>query len=248
MRSWSAGLFGAACLGLAACSQGQEKAVEGSPGPAAATAPGDRFYDRQAFTIRYRLDGAQTGTRAEYVRDWGRLRATEDDTVMQIMGMAQPVRQRQVIEGPMIYTVDLTTNAVTAMENPIYSALITEMRGQDPVAFGKAMMRRMGGTETDETGRFAGHDCTYWTLLGGRTCVSDWGGVLHTETGVAGFQIVQTATEVRLGDGGPDSAFVVDKAAARRVEAPEMDMQDVEQAARAGEEALENLRRMAPSN
>jgi hypothetical protein len=156
------------------------------------------------------------------------------------------VRQRQVFEGPTTYSVDLATDAVTVMENPIYAEIVAEMRGQSPVAYGKALMRRMGGVETGETGRFAGHDCDYWSIMGTRTCVADWGGTLHVEAGAGGFRIVQTATEVRMGDGGPDSAFQVDKAAAARVEMPDMTMEDVEAATKAGEEAMRQLQRMAP--
>jgi hypothetical protein len=209
-------------------------------------APSDRFYDRQAFTIRYKLEGTQTGTRAEYVRDWGKLRVLEEDSVLRVMGTEQAVRNRQLIEGSQIYTVRLPDNTVTVMENPLYQELTAEMQGQDPVEFGRAMMRRMGGTETGETGRFAGHDCTYWTILGGRTCITPWGGTLYVENQVGGIRIVQEATEVRLGDGGPDSLFQVDKASAQRIEGPNMSMQDVEAAAKAGEEAMRQLQQMAP--
>jgi hypothetical protein len=87
------------------------------------------------------------------------------------------------------------------------------MRGRTGVEFGKEIMTRAGGRPTGEKGSFAGQACDYWEIasLGSRSCVTPWGATLHVKTTFAGVATEQTATAVRLGDGGPDEAFAYDK-------------------------------------
>jgi hypothetical protein len=225
-------------LFASACSQG---APPSDTNAAAALAAGERFFDRETFTIRYEFTGAQTGSQTEHVRDWGVNRATVQDTAMQVMGQSIPQKGRTVIEGPLLFKIDETSGAVTQMDNPLYDALVDAMKGKSGVEFGKELMVRMGGTEVGETAEFAGHTCSYWEIMGGRTCVTEWGGVLHVKTEIAGIAFEQTAVEVKLGDGGPDAAFAVDKSKAVTVDMPDMTMDDVEAIGEQGAEMMKKL-------
>lgn len=178
----------------------------------------ERFYGKQAFTIVSTQTGMQSGDIVEHVRDWGRRSSRITNTTMTMSGFTQTTRQRVIQNGAEFITVDETTGTVTSMKNPIYDSVVAAMKGKSGMAFGKEIMTRMGGRETGEKGSFAGQDCDYWELPGAgtKTCVTAWGGTLHVLTNMAGMSIERTATEVRLGDGGPDEAFAYD---ASKVEA-----------------------------
>jgi hypothetical protein len=186
---------------------------------------GERFYGRERFTIVYAHSGRQTGTSTEHVRDWGRRRAEIADTTLSVSGVTQRTNTRAVYEGPKVTTIDLGTQAVTTMTNPFYDRIVAAMRGRDGVEVGREMMTQMGGRPTGERGNFAGQDCEYWEVaqLGSRSCVAPWGATLHIRSSMAGIVIEKTATQVLMGDGGPDAAFQYD--ASRATQAP--NLQDV---------------------
>jgi len=178
----------------------------------------ERFYGKEAFTIVSKQTGVETGDITEHVRDWGRRRAEIKNTSISVSGFTRSANQRVVQNGAEIVTIDNVTGTVTSMTNPIYDDIVARMRGKSGVEFGGEMMAAMGGRETGEKGSFAGQECDYWELasVGTKTCVTPWGGTLHTLTNMAGMSIEKTAVEVRLGDGGPDEAFAYD---ASKVEA-----------------------------
>lgn len=172
----------------------------------------ERFYGKKAFTIVSKQTGMQSGDIVEHVRDWGRRSARITNTSMTMGGFTQTTRQRVIQNGAEIITVDDAAGTVTSMKNPIYDSVVAAMKGKSGIAFGKEIMTRMGARETGEKGSFAGQGCDYWELAsaGTKTCVTEWGGTLHVLTNMAGMSIERTATEARLGDGGPDEAFAYD--------------------------------------
>lgn len=183
---------------------------------------GERFYGQEEFTIVMAHSGSQTGTTTTHVRDWGRSRAEVNETTLSVAGMKQKTANRVIHEGARATTVDAGTNAGTAMVNPLYDQVVASMRGKTGVEFGKEIMTRMGGRPTGEKGTFAGQACDYWEVasLGSRSCVTPWGATLHLKSAFGGVAMEQTATEVRLGDGGPDAAFAYDKS--KITEAPNL--------------------------
>jgi hypothetical protein len=214
-----------AAIALAACSQPQN-APEGAKSEAAVAAAtsadgGERFYGQEKFTIVTRHSGAQTGTTTTHVRDWGRQWVEVNDTAITVMGVSTSTRNRVVHDGARVITIDANGNA-TAITNPLYDQVVAAMRGRSGVEFGKEIMTRMGGKPTGETGSFVGQACDYWELtqLGAKSCVAPWGATLHLKTALAGIAMEQTATEVRLGDGGPDAAFAYD--ASKVTEGPDL--------------------------
>lgn len=185
---------------------------------AAAVAPAGaqdapRFFGHEAFTIVSELSGSQTGTVTTHVRDWGRLRVEIRDAEMAVMGFTQPDRQRVIYDGAQIISIDQTTGAATITDNPIYDSLVQAMDGEDGVSFGRRAMVAMGGQPTGASDNIAGQSCEYWSVarMAGQTvCVTEEGLTLATSTAMGPISVTQTATEVRLGDGGPDDAFDYD--------------------------------------
>lgn len=185
----------------------------------------ERFYGKKTFTIVSRQTGVEEGNVTEHVREWGRLRAEIKNTTMSVAGFTQDTKQRGIYEGAKIVTVDEITGGTTTTTNPLYDGIVARMKGKTGVDFGKEMMAQMGGVETEETGSFDGHDCHYWEIasLNSKTCVTDWGGTLHSVVNMGGMSFEKTATEVRMNDGGPDAAFAYD--ASKATEAP--NLQDI---------------------
>jgi hypothetical protein len=177
----------------------------------------ERFYGKESFTIVSAQTGTESGDFVEHVRDWGRNRAEIKKTTLKFGSFTTDSATRTIYEGARVTTVDLKTGAVTSFNNGQYDAIVARMKGRSGVEFGKEIMTALGGVETGETGSFAGHDCVYWELasLGSRTCVTPWGGSLHTSASLAGVTFEKTAIEVRMGDGGPDDAFAYDASKAQ---------------------------------
>ena len=198
-------LLASACL-LAVCQS------------AAAQAPGsgeERFYGRESFTIVSQLTGSETGSVTEHVRDWGRVRSEIGKSTTKIGGMSVARDNRIVYEGAKVTTIDAKTAQITSTTNPFYPTFVSAMKGKDPMKFGEEMMTRMGGRKTGEKANIASHDCEYWTLMSVKTCVTAWGATLHTSSSMAGIAKERKATEVRLGDKGPDAAFAYDASKAK---------------------------------
>lgn len=211
-------------MGLSACSppapdDSSDKSRPAAAENAAARDGGERFYGRETFTIVTSQTGHEAGSVIEHVRDWGRRRAEIKDATLRVSGVTQRINTRGVFEGPQVTTINLDDGAVSTMTNPVYDQVVANMRGRDGVEFGRQIMTQMGGRATGERGSFAGHDCEYWEIqqLGSRSCVTPWGATLYNRTSLAGVTIERTATQVRLGDGGPDAAFAYDASRATRV-------------------------------
>ncbi len=194
--------------------------------PVSAAAPsadgGERFYGQEAFTIVHQLTGAETGVFTEHVRDWGRTRAELTDSTFSMGPVNQAKKTRMVSVGARNITIDEVAGTTTAIDNPFYDRVVGAMKGKDPLAFGEQMMTSMGGSKTGETATIAGHGCEYWSLMGVKTCVTSWGGTLHTATSIGTLVIDRKATEVRIGDGGPDAAFAYDASKVKAVTIPDL--------------------------
>ncbi len=185
----------------------------------------ERFYGKKAFTIVSEQTGVEAGEVIEHVREWGRLRAEIKNTTMSVAGFSQETNQRAIYESAKIITINEATKSVVEAQNPMYDSIVSRMKGKSGVDFGKEMMAQMGGVETDEKGRFANHDCGYWEIasLNSKTCITEWGGTLHSIVNMGGMSFEKTATAVRMNDGGPDSAFAYD--ASKATQAP--NLQDI---------------------
>jgi hypothetical protein len=172
-----------------------------------------RFYEKEAFTIVYQQTGkVDAGDIVEHTRNWGAQRVELKKTTTKVMGMTQKVDQRIVYEGAKVTTIDNTTGSVSTMTNPLYDQVVASMKGKTGVVYGKELLRASGGKATGEKGSFAGESCEYWEVpsLGARSCVTPWGATLKLTSNFGGMSVEKTATEIRVGDPGPASAYQYD--------------------------------------
>ncbi|OYX51834.1 MAG: hypothetical protein B7Y90_00480 [Alphaproteobacteria bacterium 32-64-14] len=174
--------------------------------PALAADKGRKFFGHEAFTVVMQQTGSDAGTVTMHYRDWGRRSAEIVKLTNTASGKATDTRA--FADGAVSVTIDNTTGKVEVFENPYYKTEPSETEPKAPDQFGPSAMQEMGAEKTTETATFAGQACDYWLFLGTRKCVAPWGATLHSVMGAGDVLAERKAIEVRLGDGGPDSAFV----------------------------------------
>ncbi len=183
----------------------------GNDTPASTGAPDRFFYGVEAFTIVSTQTGTESGTVTEYARSWGLERSEVFETSVQRGMRSIEKRERKVYRSGRVTTINARNGRSRSANAPFHGQVLEASQGRRPEDAGALIMAAVGGTATGETGRFAGHDCTYYEnrAIGSTICVTDWGGTLHLRVRFLGADYERTATEVRLGDGGPDSAFAL---------------------------------------
>lgn len=204
-----------ACSGLlflSACDSEPAAPDPAAPAVAAAsetTPAGDtarKFFGREAFTIVMEQSGREVGTVTMHYRDWGRRSAEVIRVRNEATGRLTDTRS--FTDGAVSVTIDNVTGEVSVYENPYYEEPGAETVARAPDAFGASAMAEMGAEKIGESASFAGEPCDYWQVMGTRKCVSPWGPTLHSVLSMDDIAAERTAIEVRVGDGGPDSAFV----------------------------------------
>lgn len=177
-----------------------------------ATAAVQKFYGRETFTIVLEQTGREVGTITQHFREWGRrsaeiIKLTNTET-------GKVTDTRSFINGAASVTIDNLTGEVVVTENPFYNEAAAEASTSADDAFGPIAMKRMNAEATGESATIAGERCDYWMLMGAKKCVAAWGPTLQSTMEIGDSVADRTAVEVRVGDGGPDSAFVYEPPAA----------------------------------
>lgn len=196
-------------LALAACERvtAPETATAETSETSAKTAEtGRKFFGREAFTIVMQQTGREEGTLTLHYRDWGRRSAEIAKLTNTETG--EVIDTRSFTDGAVNVTIDNLTGKVQVFENPYYHPTADDEPSTPDDGFGAAAMERLGGEKTGESASIAGQTCDYWNALGAKMCVAPWGATLHSTMGIGDTVADRKAVEVRLGDGGPDSAFV----------------------------------------
>jgi len=174
--------------------------------PALAADAGRKFFGEEKFTIVMQQTGRETGTVTLHYRDWGRRSA--EFTKLTNATSGKVTDTRSFADGAISVTIDNVTGKVEVFENPYYKTAPSETEPKAADQFGSSAMQEMGAEKTTDSATIAGQPCNYWLVLGARKCVAAWGATLHSVMGMGDSLADRKATEVRLGDGGPDSAFV----------------------------------------
>ncbi len=152
-------------------------------------------YGIKSGIIEYELSGAQSGKETIYFDDWGYREAKYTEAELSFGGFSQKTNTLTILEGKMIYTIDLSTNTGTKMENPLFAGL----KDEDLQEMGKQMMEQMGGEKTG-TETFLDRTCEVWEIkqMGTKTYV--WESIaLKTEVNM-GMQMNITAVSMKEGE------------------------------------------------
>ncbi|MBI3437781.1 MAG: hypothetical protein HY054_03860 [Proteobacteria bacterium] len=195
------------CVWLAACSASQGDTASTTD---SRTGSQMRHYDRESFTVVMTHRGVVTGTTTTYVRNWGRQQAVINDTVAAVGDTPWRTQNRIVSDGLHIITIE-ANGSITGTTISYDDRTLSERRGRSLMEYYEFVMNRSGARRTGEAGSFAGQACDYWEMpsVGARWCVTSWGLDLYRTNTMANVD-EETATEVLIGDGGPDSAFAYD--------------------------------------
>lgn len=172
-----------------------------------------RYYDRETFTVVATHRGAMTGTTTTYVREWGRRQAIVNDMLVSAGDLTYPYRNRIVMENGRIVTID-EAGVATGQTVADFEQHWAEWRGRSAMERFEFQMPNAGMRRTGASGAFAGQPCEYWEApsIGMRDCITSWALTLYESDTLANFVAETVASEVRMGDGGPDSAFAYDPA------------------------------------
>ncbi len=148
-------------------------------------------YGIKSGIIEYELSGAQSGKETVYFDDWGYREAKYSETELSFGGFSQKTKTITILEGKMIYSIDLATNTGTKMENPMFAGF----EGDDMQQMGEQMMKQLGGEKTG-TETILDKTCDVWEIkqMGSKTSV--WKSIpLKTEVNM-GMQMSITAVSI----------------------------------------------------
>jgi hypothetical protein len=194
-----------------------ENAATQEPGVATAPAAqdggdaGDRFHPLKAYTVTYTVSGTKSGTVTEYSRDYGRERVTVENSKLSMAGMNIAEDKRVLIRGPEIVTIDNRAKTVSRTTNPLYEPIAESLKGKDIEEVGRAFYSAMGHKPTGERKSIAGEDCEVWknAQLNQELCITSDSLMLHMDTRMGGMSMVQTTTNIRRHDSGPDEVYQI---------------------------------------
>ncbi len=171
-----------------------------------------RFYPVESFTLVSTMTGVNAGTKTMHVKDYGRTYVEIEQSTMSMMGFTQNTNKRVIIQGPNITTIDEVARTITTSVNPLYENIANQVRNAGSgEELGRTYMQALGHRPTGQTATYAGETCEIWNnaQFMQTLCATDDGIVLHIASNMMGMNMTTTATELRLGDPGPDEAYAL---------------------------------------
>lgn len=180
---------------------------------AAQAAP--KLHPVKAYTIVYALEGAQAGTITQHSRDYGNQTAEISQVEIRVAGRVFPDHKQVIADGEWLTTVDLGKKTATRVPRPKLEDLNPKLKDRDPQEVAREMFQAMGANPTGKKLQYAGESCELWTQTQGLAitfCITSDGLSLYSQASVGGMtatRTTRTATTLKRGDGGPDSAYKV---------------------------------------
>ena len=204
-------------VALQACDDQKARASTVSEEPGAADdAPALRLFGHENFTVVYSVVENPSVSKTEHVRNWGYRRSEI------LLGGS---RVHMVYENGRVWVSSSDFPGVFVKNDEVTASLVANMDDQPELSIGHRRMLLSGLSPTGRTGEFAGHVCRYYRspddFSSGtvEACATDWGAMLYSKVEPAQYEAMTiVASEVRIGDAGPDEAFAIDKVNAREAD------------------------------
>ncbi|MEM7007766.1 MAG: hypothetical protein AAF462_01375 [Thermodesulfobacteriota bacterium] len=167
-----------------------------------------KYTEVEEFYIKYDLTGNNEGSKEFVSKDWGHTQCWIEKSTMTMGGNTIEKNEKvisQIKDGEQyITTINLDDNSGKEMKNPMFGGISKGMDGKSPREFSEGLMKQMGG-QKGEKKKVNNEECTQWTLMAGAfTCVTDDLIAVETGANMAGIQMLETATEVKRNNAGPD--------------------------------------------
>ena len=204
-------------VALQACDDQKARASTVPEEPKAADeAAMPRLFGHESFALVYSVVENPSVSKTEHIRDWGYRRSEV------LLGGS---RLHMVHEDGRVWISSSDFPGVFVQNDEVAASLVAHMDDQPELSIGHRRMLLSGLSPTGRTGEFAGHACRYYRspddLTSGKieACTADWGAMLYSKVEPAQYEAMTiVASAVRIGDGGPDEAFAIDKVNAREAD------------------------------
>ncbi|NOY62754.1 MAG: hypothetical protein GXP10_06335 [Gammaproteobacteria bacterium] len=160
-----------------------------------------KFLNIESATVKYKHTGSTSGWSELCISDFGNLMVDRRELTTSMLGFSTKESKKVITRGAEITTVDLEKMSASVTRNPLYDSMARQVEQKGGVRTGQEMMEIMGGKKTDRTGNYANHDCVFWTLMGGNSCVTPEGISVFLKVDMMGISsMTQEAIEVHEGE------------------------------------------------
>ena len=139
--------------------------------------------------------GTQTGTDTIYFDRWGWREAKYSHTVMSMMGITQKTNTLTLLDGTLMYNIDLDKRTGTKTENPMFASL-SDKSGKDMTKMGEEMLEGMGGKKIGSE-KILGKLADIWEVKSMSTKTWIWMGLtLKVVMSMMGMESTSIAVEL----------------------------------------------------
>ncbi|GEM_PF-953126 len=198
-----------ACRGSgdASTSAGANASTQSAAGTA--KAGGYKRYGIESGVVEYAVSGAQKGTETLYFDRWGQREATYTDTEISLAGISQKQNTLNILEGEMIYNINLATRAGTKTVNPLFKKILDRSPDKNLADLGLRMLEEMGGVKIGAE-QIAGKLCDVWEVKNLSSKSWLWKAVtLKVQVKMAGMEVTKTAARFEEGVAIPEDKFAI---------------------------------------
>lgn len=175
-----------------------------------------KMYGAESGKIDYKITGSgnimgvttkTVGKKRLIFKDFGAKSLTEENQVQKTVvgGNANMEKTHKIslIDGAMLYSVDLQKKRIMRMQNPAM-VMMGAMGGDKSIKdMGEAMLKKMGGKKTG-TDKVLGYSCDVWEAMGTKQCIYK-GIPLRVESNMMGIKNVEVATKAEFDISIPDN-------------------------------------------
>jgi hypothetical protein len=159
--------------------------------------------------VEYAVSGAQKGTEALYFDRWGQREATYTDTEISVAGISQKQKTLTILEGELVYNINLATRAGTKTVNPLFKKILDRSPDKNLADLGLRMLEDMGGVKVG-TEEVAGKLCDIWEVKNLQSKSWLWKAVtLKVQVKMAGMEVTKTAARFEEGASIPEDRFTI---------------------------------------
>ena len=152
--------------------------------------------------------GNPTGTDTIYFDRWGWLEAKYSHTVMSMMGITQETNTLTLLDGTLMYNIDLDTRTGTKTENPMFAGL-TDKSEKDMTKMGEKTMEGMGGKKIG-TEKILDRLADIWEVESLQTKTWIWMGItLKTVMNMMGIESISTVVELKENVKNPEEKMKI---------------------------------------
>ena len=195
-----------ACRGSGDASTGAGANASAQP---AAKAAGYKRYGIESGVVEYAVSGAQKGTETLYFDRWGQREATYTDTEISFAGISQKQNTLNLLEGELIYNLNLSTRTGTKTVNPVFKKILDRSPDKNLADLGLRMLEEMGGVKIG-TEQVAGKLCDVWEVKNLNSKSWLWKAVtLKVQVKMAGMEVTKTAARFEEGVAIPNDKFAI---------------------------------------